>query len=116
MGRRIIILLALLGVGVEEHKSMSGVESESRVKSESSAHKTEDIVADFGNLVCCVDALKDSHLKEARKWKQSHMTMKEDIRGLKEAALRRDMEARVMKQTLAIVICILIAIICYLAV
>ncbi|KAL5997161.1 hypothetical protein ACLOJK_008089 [Asimina triloba] len=73
----------------EMGQSMSGVDCVSQVQSESSAHKTEDIVADFGDL--------------------------EDIRELKEAALRRDMEARVMKKTLATVICILVAIICYLA-
>ncbi|KAL5985486.1 hypothetical protein ACLOJK_027470 [Asimina triloba] len=44
------------------------------------------------------------------------MVMKEDIRELKEAALRRNMETRVMKKTLATVICILVAIICYLAI
>ncbi|KAL5982083.1 hypothetical protein ACLOJK_016152 [Asimina triloba] len=100
----------------EMGQSMSGVDCVSHVQSESSAHKTEDIVADFGDLVCCVDTLKNSHLKEARKWKQSHMAMKEDIRELKGAALRRDIEARVMKKTLATVICILVAIICYLTI
>ncbi|KAL5997615.1 hypothetical protein ACLOJK_008545 [Asimina triloba] len=66
----------------EKGQSRSGVESESRVQYESSAHKHGDIVVDFRELVCCVDVLKNSHLKEATKWKQSRMTMKKDICGL----------------------------------
>ncbi|KAL5997537.1 hypothetical protein ACLOJK_008467 [Asimina triloba] len=62
----------------------------------SSVEHHKDIVVDFGDLVYCVDALKDSQLKETTKWKQAHMAMRDEIRGLKAATLRRDLDARII--------------------
>ncbi|KAL5997871.1 hypothetical protein ACLOJK_008803 [Asimina triloba] len=59
----------------------SDIKIESQAHTESSQQKHKDIVADFGDLVCCVDTLKDSQLKEATNLKQSHIAMKEDIHG-----------------------------------
>ncbi|KAL6005486.1 hypothetical protein ACLOJK_006053 [Asimina triloba] len=70
----------------EKGQSRSGVESESEVQYESNTYKHGDIVMDFGELGIC---------------------------GLKEAALRRDLEVTVMKRIQVIIICILAAIICY---
>ncbi|KAL5998117.1 hypothetical protein ACLOJK_009052 [Asimina triloba] len=80
--------------------SRSDIKIESRPHTESDTQQHDDIIVDFGDLVCCVDALKDSQVKEATKWKQSHMAMREEIRGLKEAALRRDLDARIMAGSL----------------
>ncbi|KAL5985060.1 hypothetical protein ACLOJK_038897, partial [Asimina triloba] len=66
----------------------------------------KDIVVDFEDLVCCVDALKDSQLKEATKWKQSHIAMRDEICGLKEEALR-DLDAKIMWPIILLIICII---------
>ncbi|KAL6010069.1 hypothetical protein ACLOJK_000500 [Asimina triloba] len=40
----------------------------------------------------------EAHLPEIADWKQKHKTLKEEVRGLKESGLRRDMEASIMKK------------------
>ncbi|KAL5996039.1 hypothetical protein ACLOJK_026112 [Asimina triloba] len=74
------------------------------------------MVADFGELLHCVSALKEAHLTENADLKQKHKAMKEEIRGLKEAGLRREMEASIMKKTQfvhTILICIMFVMIFY---
>ncbi|KAL5993598.1 hypothetical protein ACLOJK_041847, partial [Asimina triloba] len=72
----------------------------------SSGHKNKDIVVDFGDLVCCVDALKDSQLK--RSYKVEAVVHSNERGHVFEAALRRDLEARVMRLIQAISICIIV--------
>ncbi|KAL5983107.1 hypothetical protein ACLOJK_017188 [Asimina triloba] len=76
--------------------SRSNIKIESHPHTDSRAEQHKDIVVYFGDLVCCVDALKDSQLKEATKWKQAHMAMRDEIHGLKETTLRRNLDARII--------------------
>ncbi|KAL5984578.1 hypothetical protein ACLOJK_018683 [Asimina triloba] len=72
--------------------------------------KHEEMVTDFGELLHCVSALKEAHLTKNADLKQKYKAMKEEIRGLKEAGLRREMEASIMKKNQfvhTILICIM---------
>ncbi|KAL5996653.1 hypothetical protein ACLOJK_007572 [Asimina triloba] len=91
--------------------TISGSDARSHIQ------KHEEIISDFGELLHCVTALKEAHLAETADWKQKHKALKEEVRGLKEAGLRRDMEASIMKKNQSvhtILICILVVVICYL--
>ncbi|KAL5991979.1 hypothetical protein ACLOJK_012891 [Asimina triloba] len=72
--------------------TISGSDARSHIQ------KHEEIISDFGELLHCVTALKEAHLAETADWKQKHKALKEEVRGLKEAGLRRDMEASIMKK------------------
>ncbi|KAL6003830.1 hypothetical protein ACLOJK_004376 [Asimina triloba] len=101
----------------EGRNSRSDATANSGSDARSHIQKHEEIVSNFGELLHCVTALKEAHLAETADWKQKHKALKEEVRGLKEAGLRRDMEASIMKKNQsvhAILICILIVVICYL--
>ncbi|KAL6004231.1 hypothetical protein ACLOJK_004778 [Asimina triloba] len=87
-------------------------------KSDARSHiqKHEEIISNFGELLHCVTALKEAHLAGTADWKQKHKAKEEEVCGLKEAGLRRDMEATIMKKNQSvhtILICILIVVIYY---
>ncbi|KAL5984326.1 hypothetical protein ACLOJK_018430 [Asimina triloba] len=78
--------------------------------------KHEKIISDFGELLHYVTTLKEAHLVETADWKRKHKVMKEEVSELKEAGLRRDIKASIMKKNRSvhtILICILIVVICY---
>ncbi|KAL5975717.1 hypothetical protein ACLOJK_020043 [Asimina triloba] len=88
-------------------RSEDEIDSGSNARSQTQKH--EEMVTDFGELLHCVSALKEAHVTENANLKQKHKTMKEEIRGLKEARLR-EMEASIMKNTQfvhTILICIM---------
>ncbi|KAL6009016.1 hypothetical protein ACLOJK_022243 [Asimina triloba] len=54
---------------------------------------------------------QEAHIVETVDWKQKHKAMKEEICGLKEAGLRREMETSIMKKNKSIhtiLICIIV--------
>ncbi|KAL5997428.1 hypothetical protein ACLOJK_008358 [Asimina triloba] len=82
----------------EGRNSRSDATTNSGSDARSHIQKHEKIISDFGELLHCVTALKEAHLAETVDWKLKHKALKEEVRGLKEAGLRRDMEASIMKK------------------